>query len=227
MTEQEGIPCEIWQEAIRCLWDVPSARKWWLMTSGYIRVRSSGLTESAAKQNHALCNALEEYADASRARETTERVLEYLQLLKEGIIATPDFEGACYIRDLQTKIREGKDLSCNEARHVFDETQLGCYHMPKIDAQVREDIPRHDLGMLQDLFGNPFRPPAFPKDMMNSNVVAMADAIYGKRRFEDMPILADAREEAGWEHEEVLAHCRSNKRHFRGCWVLDLALGKM
>jgi hypothetical protein len=54
----------------------------------------------------------------------------------------------------------------------------------------------------------------------------MARRIYDERAFHDLPILADALEEAGCTDAEILAHCRSSGEHVRGCWVVDLVLGK-
>jgi hypothetical protein len=42
-----------------------------------------------------------------------------------------------------------------------------------------------------------------------------------------MPILADALQDAGCENADILDHCRDAKAtHVRGCWVVDLVLGK-
>jgi hypothetical protein len=61
----------------------------------------------------------------------------------------------------------------------------------------------------------------------NGNTIPkLAQAIYEERRFADLPILADALEEAGCDHADILAHCRSGGAHVRGCWVVDLLLGK-
>mgnify|MGYP000107719138 CR=1 FL=1 len=38
--------------------------------------------------------------------------------------------------------------------------------------------------------------------------------------------LVDALQEAGCEDGELLAHCRGPGPHVRGCWVVDLVLGK-
>jgi hypothetical protein len=57
-------------------------------------------------------------------------------------------------------------------------------------------------------------------------VVAVAAAIYAGRAFADMPILGDALEDAGCANADVLGHCRGPGPHARGCWVLDLILGK-
>ena len=54
----------------------------------------------------------------------------------------------------------------------------------------------------------------------------IAHAIYEDRTFEQMPVLADALEEAGCDNADILKHCREPNVHVRGCWVIDLLLGK-
>jgi hypothetical protein len=56
-------------------------------------------------------------------------------------------------------------------------------------------------------------------------VVKMARAIYDERAYDQMPILADALEEAGCADPALLDHCRVGRGHVRGCWVLDAVLG--
>jgi hypothetical protein len=83
--------------------------------------------------------------------------------------------------------------------------------------------------LLRDLFGNPFGHVTLNPAWLswNSGTVArLAQAIYDERRFADLPILADALEEAGCDSADVLAHCRSGGEHVRGCWVVDLLLGR-
>ena len=57
-------------------------------------------------------------------------------------------------------------------------------------------------------------------------MVQIAQAIYDDRAFDRMPILADALEDAGCTDRAILDHCRSEGPHVRGCWVVDLLLGK-
>jgi hypothetical protein len=57
-------------------------------------------------------------------------------------------------------------------------------------------------------------------------LVSMARQMYDSRDFSDMPVLADALEEAGCQDQDILGHCRSGFEHVRGCWVVDLILGK-
>ena len=80
--------------------------------------------------------------------------------------------------------------------------------------------------LLRELLGNPFRPVAFNPDWRTSDVTAMARGMYETRDFAAMPILADALQDAGCENAEVLEHCRGLGPHIRGCWVVDLILGK-
>jgi hypothetical protein len=57
-------------------------------------------------------------------------------------------------------------------------------------------------------------------------VTALAQGIYDERTFTDLPILADAMEEAGCDDADILNHCRGPGLHVLGCWVLDVILGK-
>jgi hypothetical protein len=80
---------------------------------------------------------------------------------------------------------------------------------------------------LRDVFGNPFRPISCNPAWLTSDVVALARGIYDERAFDRMPILADALQDAGCNNDDVLNHCRdANATHARGCWVVDLVLGK-
>jgi hypothetical protein len=92
------------------------------------------------------------------------------------------------------------------------------------------DRPKSQTSLLRDLFGNPFRPKlsAAPHVLgWGEGVVPkLARAVYDDRRFADLPILADALEEAGCTAADVLAHCRAGGEHARGCWVVDLLLDK-
>lgn len=57
-------------------------------------------------------------------------------------------------------------------------------------------------------------------------MVGLALAAYDDRAFDRLPILADALEESGCRHPDILSHCRSGEPHVRGCWVVDMILGK-
>jgi hypothetical protein len=89
---------------------------------------------------------------------------------------------------------------------------------------------RQHTALLRDIFGPvPFRPPPplVPSVLAWNDgcVEKLARSIYDGRRFDDMPILADALEEAGCGDLDILGHCRAPGPHARGCWPLDLILG--
>jgi hypothetical protein len=102
--------------------------------------------------------------------------------------------------------------------------------------------------LLKDICRNPFRPiafgtpwfdlqvtkrvvfPFFPvsadPSWLTSDVRALAEGIYQNRAFDRMPILADALQDAGCYNDDILNHCRQPGEHVRGCWCVDLLLGK-
>jgi hypothetical protein len=97
-----------------------------------------------------------------------------------------------------------------------------------------ESVGRHQLdseqraqaNIMRDVFVNPFRPVSFVPECRTSNVVSLARGMYESRDFAAMPILGDALQDAGCEQPEILDHCRGGGPHVRGCWVVDLILGK-
>jgi hypothetical protein len=80
--------------------------------------------------------------------------------------------------------------------------------------------------LLREIIGNPFRPVTFSPSWRTDTAVALARQIYESRDFSAMPILADALQDAGCDNADILDHCRGDGPHVRGCWVVDLVLGK-
>jgi hypothetical protein len=86
--------------------------------------------------------------------------------------------------------------------------------------------------IIRCLFGPvPFRPVAIPADVLAWNdgrIVKLAAGIYEEREFstERMGVLADAMEEAGFADQELLGHLRGPGPHCRGCFAIDLLLGR-
>jgi hypothetical protein len=85
--------------------------------------------------------------------------------------------------------------------------------------------------ILRCIFGNRLRPgPFLLATVLAWNdrlVVRLAQPIYDERRWEDMPLLADALLDAGCDNEEMLMHARERGAvHTRGCWLLDLLLNR-
>ena len=81
-------------------------------------------------------------------------------------------------------------------------------------------------GLLRCVFGDPFRPVTFDPEWRTAAAVGLARSMYEARDFAPMPVLADALEDAGCDHPDVIGHCRGPGPHVRGCWVVDLVRNK-
>jgi hypothetical protein len=102
-----------------------------------------------------------------------------------------------------------------EALHSLTED----YKAKMAELRVQTDLVR-------DIFGNPFRPVTFDPVWLTSTAQTLAKQMYKSRDFGAMPILADALQDAGCDNDDILNHCRAESVHVRGCWVVDLVLGK-
>jgi hypothetical protein len=90
--------------------------------------------------------------------------------------------------------------------------------------------------LLREVLGNPFRPATIEKSWLkwrDSTIPNLAQAAYDDRELpsghlkaDKLAILADALEEAGCTNADILRHLRGPGPHVRGCWVVDLLLGK-
>ena len=88
-----------------------------------------------------------------------------------------------------------------------------------------QELPEQ-AALVRDLIGNPFRPATLTGPYRTPGVAGMAESIYAEGRFEELPVLADALEDAGCADADILSHLRGPGPHVRGCWALDLCLGK-
>ncbi len=115
-----------------------------------------------------------------------------------------------------------EELACADAaRQALDQ---GRTHIsPNTKRSIRQsyaNLLRCILGLL------PYHSTTLNPAWLTPKVVSLAQAIYGERVFDRLPILADALEEAGCDNADILAHLRVPGPHARGCWVLDAILGR-
>ena len=87
--------------------------------------------------------------------------------------------------------------------------------------------------LLREILGNPFRPITINPSWLTPTVLTLAQSAYDERILPSgeldparLAVLSDALEEAGCNNADILAHCREPGDHVRGCWVVDLILGK-
>jgi hypothetical protein len=90
-----------------------------------------------------------------------------------------------------------------------------------------------ECALIRDIVGNPFRPVTVSRARRTRQLVLLAQAAYEHRELPSgtldgarLAVLADALEEAGCPDQDILGHLRGPGPHVRGCWALDLLLGK-
>lgn len=88
---------------------------------------------------------------------------------------------------------------------------------------------RSQCTLLRDVFGPLLVPVAFDPGWAAADggaLVSLARSMYEDRNFDDLAILADALQDAGCTDSAILEHCQPGGEHVRGCWLLDLILGR-
>ena len=124
-----------------------------------------------------------------------------------------------------------KAAACSAASYASNPLLRACDILEVLQATADSVLDATDerlaqCHLLKDLFGNPFRPAVIDPAWLSPNALELARTIYEERAFNRLPELADALGEAGCHDADILHHCRQSGRHVRGCWVVDLVLGK-
>lgn len=98
---------------------------------------------------------------------------------------------------------------------------------------LRRPLADPKVFMLRDIVGNPFRPcsPLTDSDCLIKNAAQAAyeerDLPSGHLQRDRLLVLADMLEERGLVGDsELLRHLRGDGPHWRGCWGIDLVLGR-
>jgi hypothetical protein len=116
------------------------------------------------------------------------------------------------------------------AAHVASRFARGCDQDKKrpdgTAIATHPEEERRQTHLLRDIVGNPFRSVRINPAWRSAEVLALAQGIYDERAFAKMPELATELEKVDCSDAVLLTHCRDRGPHARGCWVLDLLLGK-
>jgi hypothetical protein len=174
----------------------------------------------------AVIDIIERSADGEARVEEEGRVRETILVCKEAAIMNQDFELAAYLRDIQdvlvrTPVAPRRLAHATRSARSLREGQL----TGRAAREVRAQRILNDL-YVAEVFG-PFPAVPFPSEWQTDTAMSLARTMYDAREFSAMPILADALQDAGCDNDDTLSHCRdANQTHVRGCWVVDLVLGK-
>ena len=223
MTEAEWLACTDPRVMVGFLEDKVSDRKWRLFACAYCRTLLWDLLPDAGVR-HAIAVS-EAYADGQVPESALETQMSILRAVARGAVGrvakvpyVPD-----YVPDA-AKSREERELDALEwAEWAVRIPESGFW------IAESEEERKHQCALLRDLLGNPFRLVTVDPGWLTregNSVLKLARAIYDEGRFDQMPVLADALEDAGSLNADLHAHMRGPGPHVRGCWAVDLLLGK-
>jgi hypothetical protein len=212
----------------------PAGHTIWELVPDYSWFKDSPVPTSRELTVHHAIAIVEDMADARATDEEIEdarRVLEYAEYSAEA-----DRFGYDPVRAVGSELRYGVAYWVTAMAHRSEHdwnlidfyltASSGTYYAWAREEPLHPDHRTVSLSLLRDVLGATTRRTAFSPAWRTSIAVALADTMYAARDFANMPVLADALEEGGCDNADVLAHCRGPEPHVRGCWVVDLVLGK-
>jgi hypothetical protein len=148
----------------------------------------------------------------------------------DGLIGREDLLGSPGTPDpMYAESRRATIWDFSDALTAFNRLALEGKGSPQGARPAARAEEAAQSAVVRDVFGNPFRAvdlPPFTLSWHDAAVVRLAREIYDGRRFADLPVLADALEEAGCTDAGILGHLRGPRVHVLGCWALDLVLGR-
>lgn len=80
--------------------------------------------------------------------------------------------------------------------------------------------------ILRDIFGNPHREHEHEPAWLTSEISALSQQVYDDQAFDHFPRLLTMLTNANCDNHDLLDHIRSDDHHVRGCWAIDLLIGK-
>jgi hypothetical protein len=231
MTEPEWVSCTDPQEMLKGLPGPVSDRKLRLFACACCRRLWGKLKDERSKE---AVEVAEHYADGladrkdlTRARSEA-RFAGLAPLRGRGFSWDgPGFVAWCTVREtVRAGAREAADTSLWYASsRLVEGTWIG-------GRDILQERARQ-VAVIRCVFGNPFRPVPPTRAWLTPDVLTLAEAAYEQRSLPAgtlararLAVLADALEEAGCTRQEVLSHLRSRGPHVRGCWAVDLLLGR-
>jgi hypothetical protein len=212
MTEAEWLACNDPDPMLEFLRDKSSDRKLRLFACACCRALS-------AVSDSDVCEAVqvaEQYADGLITPEERQAAASAIEPKVAYFVDLAGFVAAAASATLWPDAHEGAK---HATRIIIDIEDTGCQEMNG-SREYCSDVLRCVFGPLcfrQVLFKGAWRTP---------HVEALAECIYEQQAFDRLFLLADALEEAGCDNAAILKHCRRPRPHVRGCWVVDLLLGK-
>jgi hypothetical protein len=226
MTEAEWLALDDPIPMLEFFRDKASDRKLRLFAVAYCR---NQMDQTSPKWLRQLVNTLEGYTEGTRHQiklfSKYNKAFERLQRLRRADSPLPGVPArhAALTRRERVRHLEALVVACgpSDPQIAIGSILSSIRRSPDLDSTQLQGI-----AFLRDIFGNPFRPISFNSSWLTSTVTALAQQMYDSRDFSAMPILADALQDASCDNEDILNHCRGPGPHVRGCFLVDLLLGR-
>jgi hypothetical protein len=244
VTEAEWLACTDPQTMLAFLRGKASARKLRLFAVACLRAALGALLEEGETVHHALrvgrrlLLACERHADGAAgdgelaaSRAEAEAVLRSPHAAEESF----GWEVSCALRAAGPP--EGLPAQLAVLRAEYADYWAGMWTFyggtgevwQQYHDETLERVSLQQCQLLREIVGDPFHPAAVAPAWLaweGGTVPKLAQAVYDERAFDRLPLLADALEDAGCTDAELLGHLRGPGPHVRGCWAVDLLLGK-
>jgi hypothetical protein len=169
-------------------------------------------------------------------RERSRRVLEVAELYADGLtdevmlVLARGAQCPCTSAARRGGVQAARAAIVEAVMSVPKKTTAGGVPSFEVARNGQERERAVQAALFRDLFGNPFgRAYKIGFSVLawqERIVVKLASDIYQGRQFDRLPLLADALEDAGCNDAELLGHLRGPAPHVRGCWAVDLVLGR-
>lgn len=227
MTEAEWLECADPTPMLENLRDKASARKLRLFAVASCR-RVLHLLHDERNRN--AIHVVEGYAEGlfpKKRMKATRRQTYQVRAERPNLIGHDYRWGPAYAEAATDALTLGPNESAMKtASHVATALAYGPHatsDSPRSPQyrQVHEDERRFQADLLRHIVGNPFRGYPAPEHWP-ATVVQVAHALYCGQECDFA--LRDALLDAG--HADLAQHFREEKEHPKGCWVIDLVLGK-
>ena len=222
MTESEWLACTDPQQILEFVRDRASDRKRRLFTCTCCRRVWDALTD---QRSRSAVEAAERYADGLAGREELAAQAEAAEAPASAVASARAREAVV------SPVPHVTQAALAAAGERADATIWAAWATSEA-TRVPDQERRHQCALLRDLV-NPFRPVTPEPAWSTPQVVALAQAAYEQRELPAgtldparLAVLADALEEAGCDQADLLGHLRGPGPHVRGCWAVDLLLGR-
>src|SRR5262245_49681236 len=248
MTEAEWLECTDPQSMLNLLQERASERKFRLFSCACVRRTWRQLREQRSRN---ATEVIERYADSQvtleeldQARKSAWAVTDEFERASDQLEGTPDwpdqveYAAADAVANASCGDSDRASYRTRVAWVTYRVAELARYAVSAAgqtsDSPAAEEAERLvHANLLRDIFGYPFRTVVFNPAWRTPTVTALATAAYEERHLpagtldpDRLAVLADALEDAGCDNADMLSHLRGPGTHVRGCWGVDLLLGK-